>query len=55
MNSFVSIMIVIIAALAADAVLKFAGVDIGVYLSYLLWMVALGIFFVILPGALPTG
>jgi hypothetical protein len=48
-------MIVIIGALAANAVLNFAGVDIGIYLSYLLWMVSLGIFFVVLPGALPTG
>jgi hypothetical protein len=55
MHSFLSIIIVISSALAANAILSFAGVDIGVYLSYLLWMVSLGIFMIMLPSSLPTG
>jgi hypothetical protein len=55
MNKLISIFIIIIGAVAVHAVLGFAGVDIGLYLSGLLWIVSLGMFFIMLPGALPTG
>ena len=35
--------------------MEFAGIDIGVYLCMLLWVVSLGLFMVMLPEDLPTG
>jgi hypothetical protein len=33
----------------------FAGIDLGVYLCFLLWFVSLGLFVVLLPAVLPSG
>lgn len=45
----------IVFAIIIHVCMGFAGIDIGVYLCILLWIVSLGIFMVMLPELLPTG
>ena len=54
MSTFVKLFVIIIFAYFFNLVMGFAGVDIGMYISYLLWFVALGIFLVLLPDGPPS-
>jgi hypothetical protein len=45
----------IVFAIIIHGCMEFAGIDIGVYLCMLLWVVSLGLFMVMLPEDLPTG
>jgi hypothetical protein len=54
MNTFIKLIVIILFAYGAKLVMDFAGVDIGMYISYLLWFVSLGIFLILLPETLPT-
>ena len=54
MNTFMKLIVIILFAYGAKNVMDFAGVDIGMYISYLLWFVSLGIFLILLPETLPT-
>lgn len=54
MNTFVKLLVIIIFAYFFNLVMGFAGVDISMYISYLLWFVALGIFLVLLPDDPPS-
>lgn len=55
MNTFFQLMLIVLIAGIIHVCMGFAGVEIGVYLSFLLWVVSLGLFMVILPGILPSG
>ena len=54
MNTFVKIVVIIMFAYSFNVVMGFAGVDIGMYISYLLWFVSLGIFLILLPDGPPS-
>lgn len=54
MSTFVKLIVIILFAYVFNLVMGFAGVDLGMYISYLLWFVALGIFLVLLPDDPPS-
>ena len=54
MSTFVKLIVIVIFAYVTNLVMGFAGVDIGMYISYLLWFVSLGIFLILLPDAPPS-
>lgn len=54
MNAFMKLLVVMLFAYITYTVMEFAGVDMGIYISYLLWFIALGLFLIMLPETLPT-
>jgi hypothetical protein len=55
MNTFFQLILIVVIAGIIHACMGFAGIEIGVYLSFLLWFFSLGLFVVLLPAILPTG
>lgn len=54
MNAFMKLLALALFAYITQLVMEFAGVDMGIYISYLLWFIALGLFLIILPETLPS-
>jgi hypothetical protein len=54
MNGFVKLIIIIAIAYIVHMMLRAAGMDMGLYITYLIWFVVLGIFLVALPDSLPN-
>jgi hypothetical protein len=54
MNGFVKLIIIVAIAYIMHMMLDAAGIDIGLYITYLIWFVVLGIFLVALPDSLPN-
>jgi hypothetical protein len=54
MNGFVKIIIIVTIAYITHMMLHAAGMDMGLYITYLIWFVVLGIFLVALPESLPN-
>lgn len=54
MSSVVKLIVILIFAYFFNLVMGFAGVDMGMYISYLLWFVSLGIFLILLPDDHPS-
>jgi hypothetical protein len=54
MNGFVKLIIIVAIAYIIHMMLDAAGIDIGLYVTYLIWFVVLGIFLVALPDSLPN-
>jgi hypothetical protein len=54
MNGFVKLIIIVAIAYIMHMMLDAAGIDIGLYVTYLIWFVVLGIFLVALPDSLPN-
>lgn len=47
-------LVLLLFAYITQLVMGFAGVDVGIYISYLLWFIALGLFLIMLPETLPS-
>lgn len=54
MNGFVKFGIIVAVAYCIHMIFQAMGVDLSVYMVYLLWMVLLGVFVVVLPETLPN-
>lgn len=54
MNGFVKLIIIVTIAYIVHMMLSAVGVELGLYMTYLIWFVVLGIFLVALPQALPN-
>ena len=54
MNGFVKLIIIVTIAYIVHMMLRAVGVELGLYMTYLIWFVVLGIFLVALPQALPN-
>jgi hypothetical protein len=54
MNAFMKMLVLLLFAYITQLVMGFAGVDVGIYISYLLWFIALGLFLIMLPETLPS-
>lgn len=54
MNGFVKLIIIVTVAYIVHMLLRAAGMDMGFYITYLIWFVVLGIFLVALPDSLPN-
>jgi hypothetical protein len=54
MNGFVKLIIIGTVAYIVHMMLRAAGMDMGLYITYLIWFVVLGIFLVALPDSLPN-
>jgi hypothetical protein len=54
MNGFVKLIIIVTVAYIVHMMLRAAGMDMGLYITYLIWFVVLGIFLVALPDSLPN-
>ena len=54
MNGFVKLIIIGTIAYIIHMMLQAAGMDMGFYITYLIWFVVLGIFLVALPESLPN-
>ena len=48
------LLVLLIFAYIMHTAMDFVGVDMGIYISYLLWFVALGLFLIMLPETLPS-
>lgn len=53
MNGFVKLIIIVTIAYIVHMMLRAAGIDMGLYITYLIWFVVLGVFLVALPDSLP--
>ena len=54
MNGFVKLIIIVTIAYIVHMMLRAAGMEMGLYITYLIWFVVLGIFLVALPDSLPN-
>jgi hypothetical protein len=54
MNGFVKLIIIVAIAYIMHMMLRAVGMDMGLYITYLIWFVVLGIFLVALPDSLPN-
>jgi len=54
MNNIIKFVIIVAVAYCIHMIFKAMGVSISVYGIYLLWLLLLGLFVVVLPGALPN-
>ena len=54
MNGFVKLIIIAAIAYIVHMMLRAVGVELGLYITYLIWFVVLGIFLIALPEALPN-
>ena len=54
MNGFIKLFIIVTIAYIIHMMLHATGVDMGLYITYLIWFVVLGIFLVALPETLPN-
>jgi hypothetical protein len=54
MNGFVKLIIIVTIAYIVHMMLNAVGVELGLYITYLIWFVVLGIFLVALPDSLPN-
>jgi hypothetical protein len=54
MNDFIKLIGVVVFTYCIHMLLNAAGIEMSYYITYLLWFLILGVFFIVLPGELPN-
>jgi hypothetical protein len=54
MNNFLKLVGIVVFSYCIHMLVDAAGIEMSYYMTYLLWFLILGIFFILLPGELPN-